>query len=164
MKNFKKNMLGFAHHAVLGVVVVALIAYVGVRVINGSHALEVTDGGGGYTNGKIYSGYFEINPDGSGFQALYTPSGFAAGYSNMSFDGTQVAYFTTSGKDTTLPAIYKGTITNSSNTGSKASLSLSNISALASIPSGTYEIMPPIWSPDGTKVAAAIMSGATKTT
>lgn len=39
MKNFKKNMFGFAHHAVLGLVVIGIISVAGVRVLTGTHAL-----------------------------------------------------------------------------------------------------------------------------
>ena len=38
MKNFKKNMFGFTHHAILGMVVVGVIAIAGVRVLGGIHA------------------------------------------------------------------------------------------------------------------------------
>ena len=48
MKSFSKNMFGFAHHALLGVVVVAVIALAGVRVLTATHAASGTTGVLGY--------------------------------------------------------------------------------------------------------------------
>ncbi|HET7827518.1 MAG TPA: hypothetical protein VFK97_01475 [Candidatus Saccharimonadales bacterium] len=39
MRNIKKNMFGFAHHALLGVAVIAIISFVGVKVLTAGHAL-----------------------------------------------------------------------------------------------------------------------------
>ena len=38
MTNFRKNMFGFAHHAVLGLVVIGVVSLAGVRVLTGTHA------------------------------------------------------------------------------------------------------------------------------
>ncbi len=41
MKKLNKNLAGFAHHALLGVVVIAVIALAGVKVLTGIHAANV---------------------------------------------------------------------------------------------------------------------------
>lgn len=44
MKMFRKNMAGFVHHAVLGMVVVGLVSVIGVKVLVGTHALTQSTG------------------------------------------------------------------------------------------------------------------------
>lgn len=40
MKSLRKNMFGFAHHALLGVVVIAVVCFAGAKVLTGTHALS----------------------------------------------------------------------------------------------------------------------------
>lgn len=139
-------MFGFAHHALLGLVVIAVIVFAGLKVLTGTHALtEDSSSSSAYINGKIYSGGFTMNQDGSGVIDLHLPSS-AQEQSSMSFGGGRVAYWN---YDSTCNSntIYKGTISDSS---------ITNISAVASLSSGVCPMAPPAWSPDGTKLAERV--------
>src|SRR5439155_1736105 len=136
---FRKNMLGFAHHAILGMLVIGVISIAGIKVLTGTHALTETT----YTNGRIFARKYTINPNGSGFKELSVPGDFDGHYANMSADGTQIAYFA---KSTSPVKVKVGTISNGAITNTRT------------IGNTNYDspVGPLYWSPDGSKLAAVV--------
>jgi Tol biopolymer transport system component len=160
MKLPRLNQKGITH-------ILALIAFIGIFAVIGglylhfSHAAPVATGGGGgssstpsYYNGDIYTGGSIVWWDSSSPYTLSPPSGFAAQFSNASLNGFNVAYFTSP----SYSKIYEGTFTGNSNAGGTPTVSLSNIRNISTLPSGTLPFTPPIWSPDGTKLAEVTYS------
>lgn len=76
MKKTRKNMFGFAHHALLGLVVVAIITFAGYKVLTGTHALT--------TAGKTWN----VTPTGTGNSSLLTAETYAQPGDTISLSGT----------------------------------------------------------------------------
>lgn len=151
-------MFGFAHHAVLGVLVVGLITVAGVKVLKGTHALEATT----YTNGKIYSGGYTMSPNSTvpnaSVRKLVLSDGgfFPRRWSSMSFDGAHVAYESLD-FDTNVSAVIKGNVDYSTST-------IVDNKVVRDLPANfrNYD-QPPVWSPDGTTWVVAVHSSNSDT-
>lgn len=94
LKIKKLNTKGFAHHLLIPVLVIFVIAGMGTYVLQRSRASVA------YANGLIYTGNSFVKPDGSNEQTTqYLPSDLApeGWYDNISYspDGSKIAYTVT---------------------------------------------------------------------